>query len=297
MRNAANERLKLTFEQMSSELSKGGTVKVLRARPGDASTRFLLRVLPIDWAGATYLELSVRNGGQGPTPIIDFYDYMTPGPVSVALRHGVRMIVGEVRAIPGKPDPAPTGPWAESLIPLADFAEAVLAKEVDSALSVYDTLPRAIREDKFMMSQRVALAQLRGDEIYLAALEDLLRLHPDEPNSQLMLLDALTLRKQFERVVTTLETFERDVVADPFMTTLRAVALGELGRKDEVIAALENAILREPDFLMAWAILLGVHTNAGDDQQALELVERSQEAGVDWSPLCGLEGFEAFCHR
>src|SRR5690606_24372100 len=115
------------------------------------------------------------------------------------------------------------------------------------ALHLLDQLPENLRKERFVMLQRVAMAQGAGREELLGEVEALAAAYPDDPTTQVHLIDGYVLKGEPERALEAVDRIEAGVLPDPYLDVIRANVLGATGEWGDARVAAKRAIEREPD--------------------------------------------------
>jgi hypothetical protein len=115
------------------------------------------------------------------------------------------------------------------------------------ALHLLDELPESLKKERFVMLQRVAMAQLASPNEHLIEIEALAEAFPDDPTTQVHLIDGYALQGKPRRSLDAIDRVEALTVTDPYLDVLRANILGALERWPEARVAAERAIEREPE--------------------------------------------------
>ncbi|MEC7521009.1 MAG: hypothetical protein VYE22_14130 [Myxococcota bacterium] len=163
----------------------------------------------------------------------------------------------------------------------------------EDALAVYEQLDPRLKDQSFVQLIRVqAGAQLADDGRYLAILDDASRRLGDDPAVEVMMLDAYTLRQDWGRCATALESIRREF-DDPFLDAMLARTLAQDGRAAEGLALAREAVAEEPGLLDTHDALLFTALVAGDEETAARAMDRLEsEFEVDRFALAAQPGYE-----
>ncbi len=125
------------------------------------------------------------------------------------------------------------------------------------ALALLSTLPTTLRNDPFVMAQRVTITRMSGDEqAYLTAIDELAARHPNDPVTVLNQLDAYAMRQRYTDALNVVRHIEQLVAPDPYLNVLRANLLTSANLPIDAAVAATAAIAREPDLIEAhWALV------------------------------------------
>lgn len=133
---------------------------------------------------------------------------------------------------------------------------AAAGKPVE-ALAVLSSLPTTLRNDRFVMAQRITIAGRTGDQqAYLSAIDELAARHPRDPVTLLNLLDAYAMRGRFVDAITVVGQIEAILTPDPYLDVLRSNLLASANLPIDAAAAARRAIEHEPELIDAhWALV------------------------------------------
>lgn len=140
---------------------------------------------------------------------------------------------------------------------IAKAQQLAAAGKPADALAVLNGLPTTLRNDRFVMAQRITIAGRTGDQqAYLAAIDELAARHPRERVTLLNLLDAYAMRGRFIDAITVVGQIEAIVAPDPYLDVLRSNLLASANLPIDAATAARRAIEREPDLIDAhWALV------------------------------------------
>jgi len=125
------------------------------------------------------------------------------------------------------------------------------------ALAILSKLPTTLRNDRFVMTQRITFTQMSGDQqAYLTAIDELAARHPRATVTMLTLLDAYAIRGRFTDAVNVVQQLETMLTPDPYLGVLRSQLLASANLPIDAAAAARKAIEREPELIEAhWALI------------------------------------------
>jgi predicted Zn-dependent protease len=139
--------------------------------------------------------------------------------------------------------------------------EAASVGDVQRLESVLAGLPERLRNDPSLLRVRVQCAQQSGNDAAIRrAVEDFLRLHPNDPCAASLTLDLRIMQGDFAGAITSVDHLEQLIGRDPFFDLTRALMLAESGRGADARAHLLRAVQADPDFVEAWTAVLDLST-------------------------------------
>lgn len=232
----------------------GKDVKFLRVRTRDAEPVVLLRVRMGDTEGATYLDVFTTRDNAGNFHVRDFFNQAL----------GERMSTLSSRMLA-------KGLAAESKSPIEGFLRGnrTNGKDFDRSLAISDliqkgqfrealdqteTLPPAVRKDRFIQFVRVQAANALKDEArQLQVLDEMAATFPNDPTFAFILLDRHFMKKEFTKALETVNVLLNDLGRDAFLSALEASCLSELHRPKDALKAVEEGLkLEDGDRQLLW---------------------------------------------
>lgn len=213
----------------------------LRTQMIDGAPRPLLRV--VDASGAlNYHQLLLDKQGSE-VRLVDIYFYASGEHVSETFRKLADTLLE-------------SGSMKTSLM-LQRIKELMASGDSAEARRVLQQLPAAVRKTKAAMLLEVGLTSEDVDAPeYLAAIEAYGKAFPNDPSLDLVMLDSMFLRKQFDEALVVIDRLDERVGGDAYLDAMRAGIYGEAGKREEAVAAAKRATEREPTLESAWWQLL-----------------------------------------
>ncbi|MBP6629735.1 MAG: hypothetical protein KBG28_03400 [Kofleriaceae bacterium] len=236
------------------ELGADGTLATyLRTRTTSGQPRPLVRILV--GGGVNYLEFEIgRIKGAGEVRAVDFLSFASGETSSESLGRMLESMVA-------------TGSPTQALADVEALKQAtgrLASQDIAGARAAFDTVSAKVRASKIALVLDVQIASDESEPAYVAAMERFARAFPDDPALLLLSIDRVFLAKKFEETVALVDKLDRQVGGDPYLETLRATALGELGRHADAVAAAGRCTKAEPTLKMCWFGLIGAQLGARD---------------------------------
>ena len=165
------------------------------------------------------------------------------------------------------------------------------------AVKIFNELPDSMRTEKpVLIIYLTATAQL-GEKQYLEAF-DLYRSHyPNDASLDLLSLDAYLSRKQYDKVLESIDRLEEAVQGDPFLDVMRAGVYHESGENDEAMKMVHRAIERQPDLQDAYWTAVEVTMDQkefGETVKWLKRIENDLAIEIEWATLGQLDYYAEF---
>lgn len=276
---------------LANLVQSNGRLDFLRQSSVDPP-RAILRSVGDD--GLTYYELSLHVG-EGRIRIVDIEPKTTGEPMSTSLRRHVVAAAASVdRSLLEKLVGADSD-YARALPTLLEINQAFGTDDA-RLLELYATLPESVQRMPSILMTRIQAAWTVDEELYLAALEDFARWHPDSAALDLLLIDVHFLGGDFEQALECVDRLDASVGGDPYLDVMRANASYGAGRVERAVEFAERAAERDPRIgeSARW-VLVEIGLDAPDH----ELVHRAllaleSEHGVEFIDLRGIEAYAGF---
>jgi tetratricopeptide (TPR) repeat protein len=272
-----------------------GAFSFLGLRERDGKPHLQFRVL-IE-GGLNYYELEVELDSAGDVRIVDIYIFLLGEHLSSMARRLYMQMVAAESPDAVEADGEAGSDLVEYIDEIRHFQGLCEGGEVDEALALFETLPKSLREERFMQSQRATVAQLAADDVYMEVLNAYAKLFPGDENLCLWMMDAYILVGDFEKALAAIDDVENLVVGDDYLDCLRASVLLEMGKVEEAIAKARSACEAIPQLEDAWWILAGI----GLGSEEFEVVVEGLEGLMDHhfylfyaEDLEGVPEYEAF---
>lgn len=123
------------------------------------------------------------------------------------------------------------------------------------------------------MLMRIRMAQKVDVATYQQAIEDMVRLFPDDPSSAKLALDSNLARGRWDDALETLDVVVREQTTDPFHDVLRATIFLKSGRLAEAEVEARTATERDPELSWGWKILAVILHEQGKEEEAAAVIE------------------------
>jgi hypothetical protein len=251
--------------------------KLLRLTNTNGECHALYRVL-VQGGGMNYHDLFLKSKNGGPVRIVDFYIALTGEPVSVTVRRV---------ALPIMADRDKTflqhlfGDEQDLIKYQAEWTQVITLcqnKKYSEALSVYEELPLSLQQEKFLLVQRLKAAQAIGDTEYQKALDFWRRCYPKDVSLPLVMIDAYTIRKQYDKALDSVDQLDKIIGGDPYLKVQRAYLFKVLNQPDKAVKMAEAAIAEEPSLAQAYDCLLAVSLSQKDYKKTAQYLTAAEQA-------------------
>jgi tetratricopeptide (TPR) repeat protein len=256
-------------------IAGGGSYKLLRVHDVAGERRALFRM--ISGSGFNYHDLSLAQGRDDATKVVDIYIFLAGEHFSAIVRRGALPALAEAKkSFLGKM----LGSESDFMANLDDIQkmQALAAQgKHKEALAECLKLPASLQKDRNILVQRVTYAAKVGATAYNAAVADYRKWHPESPALQLMLLDYHFYRKEFDEALACIDGLDKTVGGDSYLDFMRANLHYSAGRTEEARATALKAVEREPTLIQPYWSLLTLSVEAKDFAETARLLTIVEE--------------------
>ena len=257
-------------------LNSGGTYTFLRRVQRGAATRILFR-LALQTPGANYHEITVYRGPEG-IKGVDFFVLLSGEDLSESLRGYALMAM----AAEGKEAGEFTNFGQEiknSLSVIREFSAA--AQQSDSRpkefLAAYQKLPEVIQNKKSVLVVRMAMARQLGTDEFLATIDAIRKLYPNDPCFDMISLDGFVIRMQYDDAHKALARIDSYLGGDSWLDWKQGTLYLQEDKIPDALLAAQRALEKDPKFLDAWWLRLDVSAKQGDFPETARLIRQIQK--------------------
>jgi tetratricopeptide (TPR) repeat protein len=183
----------------------------------------------------------------GQTKAVDMYVLMSAELISTSMRRAyLAAVAGQnrnfvERLTQGESD------FVRNLPLFTEITQATVAGQSQRVLDGYQKLPDSLKRDKnFLMLRLQAASTLGNEAVYQAAIDDFLKHHPTDPCVDMVSLDALILKKEFDKTLAAIDRIDKAIGTDNYWELMRGSVLAMAGRFPEARERLLAAERHEP---------------------------------------------------
>lgn len=228
--------------QLKGQRATAAVVRTSAAHPGVPD---LVRITTRDRRGNhahTYLWLELNADGE----IVDWYDHAYGQKLSAQLVLQALSVLSAVEA--ARLYFGEAAATAEVASILSDVAIRIAGSDPRAAHAELMKMPDSLHAHRAYATLRLALARHVDPEAYREALSALARHHGDADDLQFILIDHYLLGLEFTAALRTIDRAAQVLGNDEVMEANRCVALTEMKRKADAVAACDRAIALAPRF-------------------------------------------------
>ncbi len=243
--------------QMIAASAQGGSLRLLGERKRQGKTVLLFRMTyPVDKGGLCYYEYVPRRFPDGKLRAADIYIYLAGEFLSEILRRLMLPMIADRsrtildRLVTGDQD------FVRDFPRIGQAGKLVSQGRSAEALAIYRTLRPGTLENKAVLLGRLRAAQEVDEKDYMAVMDDLQKLFPNDPCLDLIAIDAFLLRKDFAGALGAIDRLDRSVGGDPYLDVMRASVHELQGDHRAAFESARRAVEREPTLRDAHLVLL-----------------------------------------
>ncbi len=190
-----------------------------------------------------YIEFHAGKSADGRIKVDNIYIYMTGQTLVETLAQMIDVLIGN-----------------DSVVKALEDINEQIASDPAAALRILEALPKKALKAKPMQLLKIQAASSLDDATYEAAITEYEKLYPNDPSLNLVSLDGLIMRKNYQDALKALDKLETSLGGDSYLNDVRIGLLLEEGKDLERATTLaEEALKAAPESEDAHYLLLGVH--------------------------------------
>jgi tetratricopeptide (TPR) repeat protein len=273
-------------DAMMKGLGKNGSYTFLGIKTIDDERRPILRL--ISDQGMNFHELIIERDATGTARIVDMYIVLS-GESIVQTERRLYLMLANMGQKTKKLEP--------NLDAVVTISEKMQKGDFQGVLDTYDAAPEKIKRDRVASLLRVMAAQRAGkDELYYSALEDYAKLHKEEATADLLSIDLLFNKKDFDGAMKTLDSLEKKMGTDGGIDFYRANLKGVAGDAKAALEYAQKAVDEDPTLFNAADFCLTTALKNGDFASSKKylLVIENNRPNFKFGDLKGAALFKEF---
>lgn len=243
--------------QMIAASAQGGTLRFLGERKREGKTVLLFRMTyPVDQGGMCYYEYLPHRFSDGKVRAADIYVYLAGEFLSETLRRLMLPMIADRsrtildRLVTGEQD------FVRDFPKIGQASQLVSQGRSAEALAIYRTLRPGTLKNKAVLLGRLRAAQEADEKDYMAVMDELQKLFPNDPCLDLIAIDSFLLHKSFAGALGAIDRLDRAVGGDPYLDVMRASVHELQGDPRAAFESARRAVEREPTLRDAQLVLL-----------------------------------------
>lgn len=278
------------YEEIKYVMSKGAreraevlaksyiVFKFLRTKQVGQEMRVLCR-FELTGSGFMHQELIIDRGSNGQPRIVDTYLYLFGEKLSDVLRPFALPLIARKNKSAAERLAGNASEFVEAEPVWFEMARLLRSGRYLGVLVNYDQLPTSVQKDKFLLWYRLKAAQALDDEDYLKTVDLWRHYYPDDVSSDMVSLDALTLRKQYAEALRCVDRLDKALGGDPYLDVHRAYLWILMNDPARAKAAAQRAFEAEPTRLDAGLCVLSLLATEDNDDECVAWLNKMQSAG------------------
>lgn len=249
-------------DKIIQSLGDGGHYQLVKYYEKDNTHHLLFRLYSSDGMNYHDLELSKRNGKAG---IADMYIYMSGEDLSKTLTSLALSFAENSGKSASKMDQL-----TESV---TRIRKKLMSNDYNQAMTYYNTLPEDIKDQRTIQLIYLQICKGLSDELYLKAMNDFQTRYPDDPNMNLIMIDAHIMEKEYGKALIDVDRLDDFIDKDPFLDFYRAMINNLAEQPEEARKHLEKLNKSNPEFETGVLELIANYITAGLNEKAKELIK------------------------
>lgn len=282
--------------QINAVATQGGTLRCMGERKRQGKTVLLFRMTyPMEQGGMGYYEYLPRRFPDGKVRAADIYIYLSGEFLSETLRRLMLPMIAERsrtildRLVTGEQD------LVQDLPRVSQAGQLIGQGKAAEALAIFKSLRPGTMKHKAVLLGRLRAAQEVDEKDYLAVMDELQKLFPNDPCLDLVAIDARLLRKDYAGALEAIDRLDRSVGNDPYLDVIRAGVHELQGDLKGALECARRAAEREPTLIDAHWTILGLELKQRDHGAVLaQMKEIHQKFGLSFDDIKDNEAYADF---
>jgi hypothetical protein len=265
--------------QLAKSAKAGAKFAFLRTRQNPAGQAVQFRMTqPEKTGGVNYFEYILKRSPDGKVRAADIYVYLTAEFLSATFRRALLPVVASLsrtfldKLMTNEQDVVQDLPKLQELISMVDQGKN------QEAIAKFKALRPETQKEKWVLMLRLRATQHSDEKEYTAVLEDFRRLYPKDPCLDMVLVDYYTLKKDYPKVVDSIDRLDKAVGGDPYLNLMRASLSEARGDLSGAAKLAKLAIDREPTILQAYFYLIAITMRQEKYDETLAALKKQDQA-------------------
>jgi tetratricopeptide (TPR) repeat protein len=142
------------------------------------------------------------------------------------------------------------------------------------AQDIYKTIPEKVKKAKILQITHLMICSGLSDEEYTDAVAEYESIYPNEPNMQLLMVDAYIVRKDYTKALNAVNELDKMIDKDPMLDYHRAMCYTMMKDDAKRLEYLEKVVKSLPDFEDGVLELIVDYLQLKEFEKARPLIER-----------------------
>ena len=249
-------------EQMVASLGKDGTYEFINYYELEGKHHLIFRLYSAE--GLNYHDMELVKI-DGKIKAADMFIYLTGENLSKTLGS----IMGKLEKYLKENSEAHSKDFTKQL---TEIKSLMNDKKYEEAKKLFNMLPASIKKEKVFLVYNIMISSELGDEAYQRSMEDFEALYAGDAASQLALIDAYIIRKDFSKALNAVNIIDSAVKKDPLLHFYRAMIYTQMNDVANTIKFLELLKKEKPGFEDGWIELIANYADTRQYEKAKLLV-------------------------
>lgn len=250
----ARDGMKRLATNVAASIKGGGKYRFVRCLNANGYLRPVYRLNTNDGL-VNYHEFRLGRAPDGRLMFVDVYVFISGELLSTTLRRLVRMTAAPKG---GTGTGSSQTDMMRSLPDVREFMRLRAMGRNEEALRKFDGLPESVRKEKVFLMARVVVASNLDDKIYAAALEELVKLHGNDPGIDMSLISHYLATEQYKKAMSAVERLSKRLGGDAYMDAYRGRIYLDQKQYPQARQAAERALKADMGISDPLALLLEV---------------------------------------
>lgn len=249
-------------DKIIHSLGDNGHYELVKHYEKNGTQHLLYRLYSEEGLNYHDFELCKRKGKAG---IADIYIYLTGEELSVTISQLLSYFDESISKNSKAGMKVP-----ETINRIREFMNR---EEYEKAYNYYKKLPEDMKEKRTIQIMFLLICQKYDSDKYREALQEFQARFPDDPNSDLLLLDAYIMDNDIEKAMASINNLDRFIDADPFLDFYRAL-ISNIGNKPgDARNYLERLCRNYPNFDDGFLELIANYISAEMNDKANTMIK------------------------
>jgi tetratricopeptide (TPR) repeat protein len=253
-------------------IQSNGSYEFVKQFEKDNKRYVLFRLFTSDYT-INYHELELCKVGTE-VKIADLYFYISGEALSETLINLYRNFLAE----DSKVDIKASKRYKAITVTLPKMRALKAEGKFKEALATYNNLPAEFKTNKTFLLNKVLITQNLDEKTYIATLDDYRKVNPKAEHINLLMLDAYTYRKQYDKAQEAIDTLDANINTDPFLDYYRYLIYNLQEAPERGIATLQKAATALPNNNAIQLELIAVYKDLPEKKTIVENLIKTYKA-------------------
>jgi tetratricopeptide (TPR) repeat protein len=264
-------------------VEKGSQFQLLHLRRANGEQHAIFRLVHAN-GSLTYYDCTLVRNANGKVLIDDVYSFEAGTSLADAVCRIVQFAMEKLVPSPQSSGADGGNGTARLAVALTEMQQRCKEGQFQAALDIYEKLPENLQKEKAAMLTRIQAASRVKGKPYDDAIRAYRKEYPNEPNLDLLMIDAYLEHKLYDRSLACIDGLDKTVGGDPYLDVLRAGVHRVKGDRAAAKKCLSKAIAAEPDLPLAYRGLLSISLEEKKFSETSRLLTLLQKQFPDQMP-------------